>query len=210
MSGFDGVIFDLDGTLWDSVETVTASWNQALIRLGAKPRFVPHDIVCIMGKTTPEIAALYFSDFGADALRVAGECIQEENAYIAEHGGFLYPGVEQMLRTLSAEMPLFIVSNCDHGYIEAFLSYFQLEKYFTATICNGDSPIGKAANIARVLREHSLSRPVYIGDTQWDEEAANAAACPFIHAAYGFGTARAPLSVLSAPEKLPALLEECS
>ena len=33
MDVFDGLLFDLDGTLWDSVGCICISWNRALERL---------------------------------------------------------------------------------------------------------------------------------------------------------------------------------
>ena len=50
----------------------------------------------------------------------------------------------------------------------------------------------KADNIRLAVSRFNLKSPVYIGDTTGDEEAAADAGIPFIHAAYGFGTAQNP------------------
>ena len=47
----------------------------------------------------------------------------------------------------------------------------------------------------------------YVGDTALDEASAAAAGCPFVHAAYGFGSAVAPLASVHTPGGLPAVLD---
>ena len=49
------------------------------------------------------------------------EMCSYENEYLSIHGGTLYPGLEDTLKELKKNYRLFIVSNCQSGYIEAFL-----------------------------------------------------------------------------------------
>lgn len=88
-------------------------------------------------------------------------------------------------------MKVFIVSNCQSGYIELFLKKTGLAPYVTDTECFGDTGMKKAENIRLVVARNGLQQPVYVGDTKGDEEAAHEAGVPFVHAAYGFGRARA-------------------
>ena len=55
-------------------------------------------------------------------MRLMDECCEQENIYLAEHGGILYPKLEETLQKLSEKYPLFIVSNCQDGYIQSFYS----------------------------------------------------------------------------------------
>ena len=106
----DAIIFDLDGTLWDSCRVVSESWGETLRRLGCtdwEPKL--RTIKSIMGMTAEEIAAALFSGYGARAREICLACIHGENDYIADHGGDVYPGVPAMLRALSGDLPLFIV-----------------------------------------------------------------------------------------------------
>ena len=89
---------------------------------------------------------------------------------------------------LSAKVPLFIVSNCDEGYIEAFLHCHKLAAYFTDHLCYGDTGLDKPHNITAIVEKHDLKSPVYVGDTEKDRISAAIAKTDFIHAAYGFGT----------------------
>ena len=53
--------------------------------------------------------------------------------------------------------------------------------------CHGMSGLSKNEMLLRMKRDHFLQKPVYMGDTASDQEAAALARIPFIHAAWGFG-----------------------
>lgn len=205
---YDGILFDLDGTLWDSCRPVAESWNLTMERLFGRPGgFRAEDIRAIMGMTEAQIAAALFGTCGAEAAAVCRRCLLEEVVYLRTHGGELYPGIEALLRELAGRVPLFIVSNCQTGYIESFLEVTGLRGCFTATRCEGDSGLSKAENIRLLCRDYALARPVYVGDTAMDERAAAEADCPFIHASYGFGAAEAPEAAAGSADELLALLK---
>ena len=200
---YDSVIFDLDGTLWDSCQSVAESWKDTLAKRHGG-LFAPgvEDIQSIMGMTEEQIAEKLFSAYGPAALAVCQDCIRRENAYIAAHGARLYPGVEELLRTLSLSRGLYIVSNCQQGYIECFLKYTGFARFFRDYECSGNTGLSKAENIRLVVRRNRLLHPVYVGDTRMDQASAAAASLPFIHAVYGFGQADRPDGVIHTPLEL--------
>lgn len=205
---FDGILFDLDGTLWDSCLSVAESWRSTLrTRYNAQHLPSIEDIQSIMGLPASEIARRLFTGYDAPAQEVCGACMADECGYLAQHGGALYPGVPQMLAALAAQAPLFIVSNCQDGYIQSFLTWSGLGRLFQDFECEGRTGLSKAENIRLVVQRNGLHSPVYIGDTALDEASACAAGCPFVHAAYGFGNAVAPLTVIHTPGGLPAALD---
>ena len=57
---------------------------------------------------------------------------------------------------------------------------------------------------------NGMKRPLYIGDTQGDYEAATAAGVPFLHAAYGFGAIDHEVPFVRAFAELPAALQRLS
>lgn len=204
---FDGILFDLDGTLWDAVPEVTESWNRTLAREGIDRTLMAEELRPCMG--------LLLSDIGAKLLpgvsqqrreELIGLCCADENAYLAQRGAALYPGEEEALSALSKKYPLFVVSNCQSGYIEAFYQGTGLEKYFTDFESAGNTGLTKAENIALVVKRHGLKKPVYVGDTALDFASAQAAGVPFIHAAYGFGRVE-NVPAIHAPGELEGLLE---
>ena len=208
---FDGILFDLDGTLWDSVTEVTKSWNIGILE--EKVDRVPlteADVRAGMGKTLPDIAAILFPMLPRPRqLEVMDHCCQVENDYLAKHGAYVFPGVEETLKTLSAQCPLFVVSNCQSGYIEAFFEGTGLGKYFAGLECAGNTGKPKSENIALVCRREGLKNPVYVGDTALDCQSAREAGVPFIHAAYGFGKVEGVPAIHFFTE-LPELLSQLS
>lgn len=184
----NGIIFDLDGTLWDSSENVVRSWNEILEKRTGKT-ITPEDMQGYMGKTLWKIGELMLPDI-PDDLRtdIMKECCANENKYLRVHGGVLFPDLEKVLKELSQIYKLFIVSNCQSGYIEVFLEYTGFGKYFSDFECPGGTGKEKGDNIRIVVERNNLDKAVYIGDTQGDCDSADYAGIPFIHAAYGFGT----------------------
>ena len=186
-----GIIFDMDGTLWDSAQNVAISWNLAIERAGyRREALTTEDIQGVMGRTMDAIADYLFSDLEkAERMELLSACCQTENEYLREHGGVLYDGVEETLRRLKERgYHLSIVSNCQSGYIEAFLDHYQLWDYIADIECYGNNLCQKGDNIRLVAERNHLERAVYVGDIQGDYDASCKAGVAFIHAAYGFGT----------------------
>lgn len=186
---FDGVLFDLDGTLWNATEQLAVSWQMALEGQPDIDRApTVSELEKVMGMTWERLMQTLFPHL---TLERAGElfehCCEVENEYLRQHGGTLYDGVEETLRSLSAQVPLFIVSNCNNGYIECFLDAHQFRPYFRDWECIGKTGLPKAENIKLVVERNQLQAPIYFGDTEMDYEAASGAGVPFLHAAYGFG-----------------------
>ena len=202
----DGVLFDLDGTRWDSCGVVARSWGKTLAGRGLDWEPSAAEIRGIMGMNLEQITEALFSRYGERAAELCRSCIREENTLVASEGGVLYPGTGDMLAELSARLPLFIVSNCQDGYIQAFLANTGFAPFFCDFACEGSTGLGKAENLALLIRRHGLRAPVYVGDTESDERSALEAGCRFIHAAYGFGGARTPDAVIDSPAELCALL----
>jgi len=56
-------IFDLDGTLWDTVDPCTVAWNKALIQIGLKHlQITENDLKAMVGHSQLQIFANLFSD----------------------------------------------------------------------------------------------------------------------------------------------------
>lgn len=204
-----GLIFDMDGTLWDSSENVAASWTEKIRELGyVRPEITRQDITSVMGLTMDKIADIIFGDLPEnERMELLEKCCDNENEYLLRHGGVLYPDLENTLIRLKEKYHLYIVSNCQSGYIEAFLEYYGFGRYFEDIECYGNNLKEKGDNIALVVSRNSLDKAWYIGDIQGDCDAAMKAGIDFIHAAYGFGKIDADVPALKQFSELPGLLE---
>ena len=204
-----GLIFDMDGTLWDSSENVAVSWTEKMHELGYnRPDITREDIMNVMGLTMDRIADKIFGDLPKDErMELLDTCCQYENEYLRKNGGVLYPDLEKTLLRLKEKYRLYIVSNCQKGYIEAFLDYFGFWKYFDDIECYGNNLKEKGDNIALLAKRNSLERAFYIGDIQGDYDATMKAGLEFIHAAYGFGKIEQTVPELMNFYEIPEMLE---
>lgn len=185
----DSLIFDLDGTLWDTTRTVAKARNNALSVLGIHGREITAaDVAKTVGMPVDEIYRRGFSDLPpATVARIQAQVAVELVPCLAAEGGLIYPGVVEGLKALRERFRLFIVSNCNPGYIDSFLHWSGTASLFDDFECWGVTGRGKAENIIDVARRNELSAPVYIGDTQGDQAAAEEAGVAYVHVNYGFG-----------------------
>jgi phosphoglycolate phosphatase len=160
---FDSLIFDLDGTLWDTSEACARGWNDVVERQGLVFRKIhADDVRAVMGKPHEVI---------------------EDNRAVLEYGGRLYDGVVEGLNALRAEYRLYIVSNCQAGYIETFIQYAQLHDVFSDYECWGNTGQSKDRNLAALIQRNALTAPLMVGDMESDRAAARACDVEFWHAA---------------------------
>ncbi len=211
MKKAEAILFDLDGTMWDAVEEICVSWNQVVANHPECRRDTISDkeLSGCLGLPITEIVERLFPETTQEQKQaLMDECCEVENAYLEMHGAKLYPKLEETLMTLKKEYKLFVVSNCQKGYIESFIKAHKLSKYFDDIACWGDNYLTKGENNQLIMKRNHITRAVYVGDTTGDQNSAIAAGIPFIFAAYGFGEAKSPDYVLGAFEQLPELMEK--
>lgn len=186
---FDSIIFDLDGTLWDSTGNVAIAWQEAIAQVDYVDDVMTKEkIRSITGLAYNVIFDTLFSHLDAIKRTELMElCAKSELETLHAKGGELYPALERTLSYLAAKYRLFIVSNCQSGYIEVFLKLSGASHYFAGHQCYGTKGNPKAENIKDIVNDYQLKAPVYVGDTQGDFDSATKAGVPFIFADYGFG-----------------------
>lgn len=201
----DGIILDVDGTLWDSTGIVTKAWTCAVRENGCPDRTVtPEMLRALFGKPMNVIADNLLPDLTPEhrqqIMKVC--CAYEQRALREElptrkasdafgcqdECPICYPGVPRTIRELAGKLPVFIVSNCQAGYIEMFLEKTGLSDYITDFECFGNNGKSKGENIRLVAERNGLKTPIYVGDTQGDSDASEEAGAAFVYAKYGFGT----------------------
>ena len=187
---YEGIIFDLDGTLWDSTKEICCTWKQVLSQYPEiKTDITLENLYSCMGLQMEEIAARLFPNLDKKMqLKLLQECCELENIYLAEHGGTLYPQLEATIAKLAENHKLFIVSNCQDGYIQSFFTAHNLEKYFVDFESAGKTGLSKGENNKLIIERNQLQSAIYVGDTLGDANSAIDANVPFIYARYGFGS----------------------
>ncbi len=182
----EAVLFDLDGTLWDSSREVLLCWNRVLSPLGRN--ITAEELSRLMGLTPREIGDVQFPDLPPrERYALTDRCLDAESPYLFERGARLYPQVRETLRLLHLRYFIGLVSNCTEEYAQAFFHAHGLSSLFDDHETAGRTGLDKGENISLLLARNDIRRAVYVGDTAKDLAAARAAGIPFLFASWGFG-----------------------
>ncbi len=189
MEKIDAIIFDLDGTLWNTVDSCLKATSFVKEEHSDITRDVTREqIESAMGKTSDDIINIYYGYLPREkGEEYATEAFNKNVENLLKEGGRLYPNTRETIMKLSKKYKLFIVSNCVKGYIESFLKTSGLKDYFDDYESYGNTLLSKGENIKLVIERNNLKSPIYVGDTSGDMEGAKIADIPFVYAAYGFG-----------------------
>ena len=185
----DSIMFDLDGTLWNPTAITLKALQLAVEKIPEiTQKITANDVRSIFGLQHNQVIKKlfpYLDESVQKKIDIAASL--ELNLLAKSNACFLFDNVENVLKTLKSNYPLFIVSNCQKGYIETFLERNNFQDYFIDYECSGNTGQNKAFNIKHVITRNNLQHPVYIGDTQIDADASKENNIPFIYAKYGFG-----------------------
>lgn len=187
------LIFDVDGTIWDCSSVVTEGWNRAIEETAcSKAVITPQILQREFGQTMDVIADHIFGDVTDMEKRrqLLDKCCEYEHLFLEKNTRDIsYPGVAAGMERLSEKYALYIVSNCQKGYIELMMKKTGIAPFIRDIDCFGNTGVCKGETI-RILMERSGMRQeetVYIGDTLGDYEACAVAGISFVFAEYGFG-----------------------
>ena len=187
---WESLIFDIDGTLWDSRALVAEGYNLQLKDEGLEHLFVnAEQLKSLFGKVMTDIADVLFAEIPLpERYALMERCMARENQYLQDSPCAIgYPGVKETLTRLAENHRLFIVSNSQRGYPELCIRKLGLEGCITAHLCFGDTGTSKGKTIRTLMERHKIVSCAYIGDTQGDYQATVEAGIPFLWASYGFG-----------------------
>lgn len=188
---YESLIFDIDGTLWDSRALVAEGYNIQLKAEGLEHLCVTaEDLKPLFGKVMTEIADVILAAIPEEErYDLMERCMATENRYLEENPCHIgYPGVKETIAKLHETYHLFIVSNSQCGYPELCMEKLGLTPYIEGHLCFGDTGTSKGKTIRTLMEKHNIINCAYVGDTQGDYEATVEAGVPFIWCTYGFGT----------------------
>lgn len=206
----ESLIFDIDGTLWDTRAIVARGYNVELEKMGRPDLFLTAEyLTSLFGKTAQEIADVIFVDYPPEErLGLIFNCMETERVVLRSDPCQVdFPGVRETLRKLKERYRLFVVSNCEKGYPEIMMEKLGFKDLFEGHLCHGDTNLPKGDTIRILMERHGIRSAAYIGDTQGDLEASRKAGIPFVFCTYGFGTPAEWDAKIDHFEELPAVLE---
>ena len=189
---FRAVLFDLDGTLLDTLEDIADSMNAALEARGFPPHdiarykvFVGDGIATLAERVLPE-ARRTPDEIAATLARMGDEYQQRWNAKSKP-----YPGVPALLDALEERgLPMAVVSNKPHRFTVSCVEVL-LETWEFAQIIGVDESTPRKPDPAGALRAArnlgvTPGETLYVGDTNTDMRTAVAAGMFPVGVAWGF------------------------
>ena len=187
----DGIILDIDGTLWNTTGVVAKAWNKAIADCGFDAAQVnASGLQKEFGKPMNVIADDLWPALTQEQKDLLMEqcCVREQEALKENHEDISYPAVRDTIKALAQKFRLYIVSNCQSGYIELTMEKNKIADFISDHECYGDTGLGKADNLRLLVQRNAIKAPVYVGDTQGDADACREAGVKFVWAGYGFGS----------------------
>ncbi|HEY3242298.1 MAG TPA: HAD family hydrolase [Phycisphaerae bacterium] len=209
-----GVIFDLDGTLADTLNDITASVNHALAAVGRPPR--PRDVIRPM--IGEGVRVLLARAAERDDPQLIDRMLPVYRAHYHAHAldqTRLYPGIDEVLNVLVAGgCPLAVLSNKPHDFTVEICRVLLAPWPFVAIDGHreGDArkpdPAAAIALAQRMARRHEV---FFVGDSGIDVRTALAAGMTPIGVTWGFRSldeiqAAGAQLIAHAPSDLPRLI----
>ena len=186
------VVFDLDGTLVDSLRDLADSANALLVESGGAP-LAEVAVGRMVGDGAARLVARAFEAAGlvqpADALE----------RFLAIYDDRLlkftrpYPGIDDLLTTLGSRVRLAVLTNKPIDATREILAGLDLARHFPSDrVLGGDGPLPRKpdpAGLRQLAADEtvSLAETLLVGDSVIDSKTARAAPAKLCIARYGFG-----------------------
>jgi phosphoglycolate phosphatase len=184
----DSLIFDMDGTLWDNVNSYVISWNKGLEQRGYQKQVTRDNILGLMGKEARVMLQSILPRATVGEQDLLFDAVITEYQKLLDHmNPVIYEGVHAGLKQLSEKYPLFLLSNCEEGGLVNFMRHTETTPLFIDYMEHGMNLKPKHHNLRLLIEKHGLKAPVYIGDTDSDSKQSALAGVPFVFLSYGFG-----------------------
>lgn len=196
------VVFDLDGTLIDSLPDIAAAVNHALAGRGMAA-LAGGQIKAMIGDGAKMLLNRAFAAAGAQAGAADYAAFE---AYYTAHSADLtvvYPGIEAALVGLrDAGYVLGVCTNKPVAAAQAVLGALGLAGYFSAVTGGDSTPFRKPdpRHLAATLAALGSAEAVMVGDHHNDMAAAEGLGMPAIFVSWGYGEAASALMADDASE----------
>lgn len=198
----DAALFDLDGTLIDTLEDFGEALNLMLAEFGL-PAIAAADVATKVGKGSEHLIfstlnqVLAHTECSLPAIELealnaqAGPVYQRHYGNVNGRFAVVYPGVHDALGALArAHLPMACVTNKPTVFAKDLLRQLGLLHFF-GHVYGGDAFEKKKPHPMPLLRSCGAlgtapARTLMVGDSANDAQAARAAGCPVALVTYGY------------------------
>lgn len=211
MSPIKLIIFDLDGTLTDSLPDLTDATNDMLVRFG-RPLLTIGEVRKLVGQGARNLVERAMP--GATEGEIAGGLkvfLDYNDAHIADKTR-LYPGVKETLDRLRADgRQMAVISNKNVALCRKLLALLGIGEYFAEVLGADSLPFRKPSPepVLKLLRDFCVEtrEAVLVGDSINDVAAGNGAGVTTVGCGYGYGNDDELADAAYRVEAFPELLE---
>lgn len=182
----DMIIFDMDGTMWNTVDATYEAAKTVTTKLGLK-EISKKVIEDNMGESYENVKNGYMPEYDDETKeKIMQEIVLEIRNELKKGNVIVYDGVEEVVKELSNDYKLGIITNNDTTYVEYFFSKTNLKSYFNDYLGCAGLFNSKSEAIKYMKEKNNIKNVIYVGDTDIDKREAEDAGATFIHARYGF------------------------
>ena len=177
-----GILWDLDGTLLDTVGDLTDAVNYALAQFGYPPR-TEAEVKSFLGNGARRLVEMSVpAEADVDAVLTVYKQYYDAHCQIKTAP---YAGILEALAVLGKKYPMAVVSNKPDSAVKPLC-----KQHFPALYARGESadcPRKPAPDMLfKTMEEIGVDRCVYVGDTEVDVITAKAAGAPCLCVLWGF------------------------
>ncbi|MFT3760950.1 phosphoglycolate phosphatase [Thauera sp.] len=187
------VLFDLDGTLLDTIGDLADAANLMLAELG-RPQRPQDEIHRFVGKGIPNLVRRCMTEDTAASeseIDAAVDVFRRHYALVNGRRATIYPGIEEVLRALDARaVRLAVVTNKAEAFTLPLLDRMGIAGYFDTVVSGDTLPVKKPdPAMLRLACERLGVAPaeaLMIGDSANDALSAQGAGMPVLLVSYGY------------------------
>jgi len=192
---YDAIIFDFDGTLFQTEKLAIPSFKQTFEQLQEEGYDIKvpseSDMLSVIGMTLEEIWNKLLPHLSTEVHEMANRyMLYNEIKGVKEKVGALYPGVVDTLNDLKNNgYRLFIASNGLKEYIKAVSEAFRIAEYFEAIYTAGEFHTETKIELAkRLIKDYSIKKAIMVGDRKSDVDAGRANQLYVVGCNFGFSS----------------------
>jgi phosphoglycolate phosphatase len=210
---YDFIIFDLDGTISDSIVGITRSINHSLSHHGYGEHSIA-DLLKYMGPPIDQTFAHLTASSEQTRISSLVTIFRERYSKVGYSENRLYVGIETALQDLSESgANLGVCTSKRSDFAEKILELFDLRKYFKF-VCGGEVGIHKWQQLEGLLQKNIIpSKSIMVGDRDLDIIAAHKNGLHSAGVLWGYGnreelSVHEPRFIFSSPTELTILISD--
>lgn len=190
LESVQGVVFDLDGTLVDSLEGITASVNWILAQVG-KPPLHKKKVATFIGEGA---RSLFRKVFAGDPKGLEDRLYNQFIGHYHDNSPSVtpfYPHARELLCWLGQRLPLAVFTNKPVNETRVLWKALEADDLFSMVIC--PEHVGRRKphpdGLLAIARQFDMppSNLLMVGDARPDAQTAWMAGTQFLPVAYGYG-----------------------